>query len=155
MTDVPKVNCPEARICIYWLSLDRKHSEVSKTVKRMSVGITELIWQAKTLSKIHPEFLFLEVTDFFNACLWDLQIDRTQIAVPMASTRCLQSLERVSCLFFEKFVFVVFPRCPPFRKVVMLHASTRVRSSYLSLLLNTLFSILNIIVYLHIRIPED
>jgi hypothetical protein len=96
--------------------LDRKHSEVSKTVKIMSVGITELIWQAKILSKIHLEFSFLEVTDFFNACLWDIQIDRTQIAVPLASTRCQQSLERVSCLFFEKLVFVVFPRCPPLEK---------------------------------------
>jgi hypothetical protein len=43
MTDVPKVNCPKARICIYLMALDRKHSEVSKTVKIMSVGITELI----------------------------------------------------------------------------------------------------------------
>jgi hypothetical protein len=32
MKSVSKVNCPEARICILLVDLDRKHSEVSKTV---------------------------------------------------------------------------------------------------------------------------
>ena len=41
---------PVANICILLLLLDRKHSEVSKTVWMMSVSVTELILAGKILS---------------------------------------------------------------------------------------------------------
>ena len=56
----------------------------------MSVSITELIWQVKPRGQS-------EVIGLFNAFLWESLIISTQIAVPMASTRCQQSLEIVSC----------------------------------------------------------
>ena len=46
---------PDANICILLLVLDRKKSEVSKTVWIMSVSITELILQAKTWEKSNQE----------------------------------------------------------------------------------------------------
>ena len=49
---------PEARICISLADYDRKHSKVSKTVKILSVSITELILQAKTGGKSNQEVLF-------------------------------------------------------------------------------------------------
>ena len=71
----------------------------------------------ENLWKIHSDFLFFEVTVFFNACLWDIQIDRTQIAVHMASTRCQQSLKGVqACFLKNEQVFVVFPGCAPLEK---------------------------------------
>jgi hypothetical protein len=51
--------------------------------------------------RINPEFVF-EVTAHSNACLWEIQRNTSQIAVPMGSTRCQQSLERLSGLFYEK-----------------------------------------------------
>ena len=39
-----------ANLCILLVVLDRKHSEVSKTVRMMSVSITELILAGKILS---------------------------------------------------------------------------------------------------------
>jgi hypothetical protein len=75
---------------------DRKHSEVSNTVKIMFVSITELIWQAKTRGK----YLFaLQMTS--NAMLLKDLISASQIAVPMAFTRCQQSLYKVLRLFFK------------------------------------------------------
>ena len=46
---------PDANMCILSLVLDRKPSEVSKTVWMISVSITELIWQAKTWEKSKQE----------------------------------------------------------------------------------------------------
>ena len=46
-----QIKLPFTRAQKIGYDLDRKHSKVSKTVKIMSVGITELIWQAKTREK--------------------------------------------------------------------------------------------------------
>ena len=67
----------------------------------MSVSITVLIWQAKTLGQtIFPKKC--QPTTVSNRCHVHYEAKTSQIAVLMASTRCQQSLERVSSLFFEK-----------------------------------------------------
>ena len=82
--------------------LDRKYSEVSKTVKIMSVSITELIWQVKTRGKSIQEVRFFLCELFSIECLMTMLCVSAQIAVPMASTRCQQSLDMLSGLYFEK-----------------------------------------------------
>ena len=83
--------------------LDRKHSNVSKTVKIMSVSITELIWQAKNRGEsTRGIFVVVELTTDYNGWQWEYKRNTSQIAVPRAFTRCQQSLEGVSGLFFEK-----------------------------------------------------
>ena len=67
----------------------------------MSVSKTELIGQAETRGESIRK-KNVEVTGHFNASLCDIQKNPSQIVVPMASTRCQQSLDRGSGLFLEK-----------------------------------------------------
>ena len=73
--------------------LDRKHSEVSKTVWMMSVSRTELIWQAETWEKIQPGSGKSEVCSFLTLGLSNTQWLWGHIAQPNASIRCQPSLE--------------------------------------------------------------
>jgi hypothetical protein len=60
----------------------------------MSVSITELVWQAKPRGQtIQNVFVVVGVTVFSIAFLWVTRFMRHLVAVPMASTRCQQSLE--------------------------------------------------------------
>ena len=77
--------------------LDGKHSKVSKTVKIMSVSITELIWQAKPRGQSIQENYFLWSFDFPMLFYGKAELLGP---VPMASTRCQQSLELVQWFFF-------------------------------------------------------
>ena len=79
-----------------------------------------------------------------------------QIAIPMASTRCQLSLERVSGLLFEKLV----SSCSFSRWLAFGLESCGTREwgralRYLSTVLNIPHSVLNCIIYLHVRVPED
>ena len=67
----------------------------------MAVSITVLIWQAKTWEKSIQEVIFF-VCWFCIQCHYSIHWFRTQIAVPVPSTRC-QSLEIVSGLYSEKW----------------------------------------------------
>ena len=49
----------------------------------------------------HPGGKKIEVIGF-NGFLWDTLIIRNLVAVPIASTRCQQSLETVRCFSFGK-----------------------------------------------------
>ena len=64
----------------------------------MSVSITELMWQAKPRGQTIPTFFSLPL---FNGCHFYYKAKSSQTAVPGASTRCQQTLERVSFWFLE------------------------------------------------------
>ena len=70
---------------------------------------------AENPRRIHPDLFFVELTAHYNGCLWENQRNTSQISVPRASTRCQQSLERVSGLFKKnELEFVVFLSCSHF-----------------------------------------
>ena len=79
------------------VDLDRKHSKVSKTVKILSVSIWQVKPRGQTIQKkkIQPSTVSNGFHVYYEA-------KSSQIAVPRASTRCQQSLERVSGWFLEK-----------------------------------------------------
>ena len=86
------LSVPVANICILLL-LDRKHSDVSKTVWMMSVSITELLLAGKMQS--WNQNRKSEVW----ACMYSPQFpmkspgDINDIALPRGSTRCQPSIE--------------------------------------------------------------
>ena len=67
----------------------------------MSVRITELKWQGKPRGQAIPKNK-IQPTTVINGCHFYYKVKSSQIAVPRASTRCQQSLERVSCWLLEK-----------------------------------------------------
>ena len=97
LIDVSKVNClllrPRSQDMQKWVALDRKHFAVSRKVKK-SETITQLIWEAKFQRKNNQRS--------YNGKLWLLCNSSSQIAIPVASTICQQSLFNVSGLFLQK-----------------------------------------------------
>jgi hypothetical protein len=67
----------------------------------MSVSITELIRQATPEDNPSRKKTIQLTLDYYG-CQLEYKRKTSQIAVPRASNRCQQSLERVSGLFFEK-----------------------------------------------------
>jgi hypothetical protein len=68
----------------------------------------------------------------------------------MASTTCQQSLEIVSCLFIEKLSICILSNYP---SEGLTREWVHTPRSF-SPVLNTVYSVLNLIDYLHIRVPE-
>ena len=93
---MPKFNChcyssPEDKIYIF-LDLDRKHSEVSKTVWIMS-EYNRTYLAGKTQRTNHSDFVFVLRSIFSMGFHRESRFLRDLLAVPIASTGCQQSLE--------------------------------------------------------------
>ena len=82
-----------ANICILLLELDRKHSDVSKTVWMMFVSITELILAGKILSwnqnRKSEIWVCMYSPESPMKSPWDMNV----VALPRGSTRCQPSIE--------------------------------------------------------------
>ena len=82
--------------------MDRKHPKFSKTVWMVSVSITELKWQSKPRDRLKQEVEFWIVDSTSRRCLLITPWAIVHWALPIASTRCRQSLQSVLSLLLSK-----------------------------------------------------